>query len=1279
MVPDALPYEAAMLQPTKPRPAVAPTILFALLTVPGVIVAAAAPSDAESSPPPFDQVCFGDFDDRQPYPPVDELRDWLVPVPGEECVIAETTKRLGGKPRRMGHIAGVFQLNRTWQPHSTLRLSLVDPELFQLHFWSGAHGVTVRYSVHAAKTWAAYGTTRSGTRPRPATYASWALDCGRYRRAGLGTVEIRYHDDNIVLTRGDLMLLSAPLPGLPTEVYLEGGALIRGLSVYPSSGGPKPPASNPTVWCLGKPAQQNWEATLPLQARLEKLPDAAVRLVAGPQSTSCQAGLEIPRPGLYEYIFELERADVGTGIYLGRGSSQLARFAFFRDKTTGRTAFAPLSPDSQNTELELNFRRAMVPYAGQHQWVRLTAGGGVMKCWTSGDRVHWSQSVWSPLPLRGAVTHVGLYCLATGQPRSITLRSLEIRRFDVLASLAAEKIQQRTGSWADVETLSDFQRRVGESRPTDISPKVWQRACILRMLTENPYFSLGGVLLHRLLDEALLEEEDVRRQLELLDEAAVMIHSLDARSTEPFQRHYQRLGKHLIRSGHPDPLDVIRLAVMRTPIWDYQRQNAWPSTVLRRVLLASSGEGRWQEVDELLGSLRFWTTADRLQRRRLPWSDQVQHLLDWAEFQLARRRSETPDEWSQTKAHFWRDRLIGQLDRASYNVIAEFRAALDEQAYREACQILTSSGRTALPGLVPDDRDQRLSVSLPVAVELAMRQRRPLRETMQGHFAALGQLRLRRGMAAVDSAAVEAVTSQFCGTEAAAEAHAWLADRELSAARAARAVGRYRDALRQGVAAAQQPGLLARLRLAGALSGEDLGGPVKAPLDVGGRQFSVAAFEKMVREIRQAHSQPNAAVASLAGLQKPNTSSRWQARRLAQVSVAGAEGPSDIPPRRLDWGARLIAATVSSGQMIISTPGELAAFDLASGRRRWSAPATLKGEPTGWPLISMWPVCRGERILVRRLTDAGAELACFDALDGRLLHSSRAAGYVASDPLLVAEELFAFTASADTSKTTSLRLARFDPDSAQVRCETPVAEFHDLAEGDDSATGMLCCQAAAAEGRIVATAAGCVLCCDLDGRVRWVRRQIWIRRPLAEYSETEPWLRRRHRPPIAFDGRVYVTQPGVWGIECLELATGRLVWRKSVPQLTALIGRVGDRLIVETSEGLLAKAIATGETLWSHDAANRLNGWLCGPEQGIVYTRLAASDGGSSTPHPVLVRVDPATGTASDIPVQGLPAPQEPLLGPLISDGTRHWVFLASAETPAEREIVELTTANNEP
>ena len=196
-----------------------------------------------------------------------------------------------------------------------------------------------------------------------------------------------------------------------------------------------------------------------------------------------------------------------------------------------------------------------------------------------------------------------------------------------------------------------------------------------------------------------------------------------------------------------------------------------------------------------------------------------------------------------------------------------------------------------------------------------------------------------------------------------------------------------------------------------------------------------------------------------------------------------------------------------------------------------------------------------------------------------------------------------------------------------------------------------------------------------DGRLRrglrsggtrhWIRRQAWTPPAGLDYFSGHEWFEQCHERPLVWRGRVYATQPGVWGVECLELESGRLLWRQGDGDLTRLAGMAGGRLILSTSWGPAVLDAESGKLLWTREVKDCLATWTCGPDdailsvsmhlgpRGIARTRPASSSPGS-------MRRGPAGGHAViELPVQG-----GWYLGPPAAAGTRQWLAMAPGNSP---------------
>ncbi len=1221
---------------------------------------------------------FGDFDDEKDYPTPDALRAILGQVPGQRYEISE---RKRGNNRPVGHVAGLFRLNLPWPDRAALRLSLWEPDPLELHLWNGREGVTLRCHRHFHYSWAAYGTTREEGKPQPAEMTLWATDEGRYRRVGIGTVEVHYREGNLTLARGDLPLLTVPMDGPPREVFLETAGQVRGLAMVRSTVVPEPPRGTPVVLRVTDPAELEWQADLPEGVTLNRLEDGRVELRARERTQDAQSGIEVCDRGLHEFTFEVEDADPGTGVFLAGGDgTQLYRVGFFRHRETGRTMFGLLPAWQREIDRSHDVRR-LVPFAGPHQWLRVIVGAGVIKLWTSGDGVHWTQVAPAAQTAEGTCRQVGLYCLAHDKPRAIKLSAFEVRRLDALDSLVPYTVRKQvellfeseSEAFVKAANLEAWEARAAGLRTPDVGVEEWWRACALSTLAGNPPLALAQPLLDRLLETGLAQTYRLDEGLRILDEAALVYNNSDWNAVDRLSAHYEQLGRKLAPRGDADLFSAISRALMRCPFWTERGHTAFSHWLLRHELLTKIGEDRWTEVAETCRRLAHW---GRVQQDPPPFDAHVRHLAEWGAGQAAEYVPEVGRDRPAGVPLRWRHPLLVRPSREGFNVLAELEAALKDEAYREACQVISMSvGREGL-GLLPDGEDDRLWTSLPLAVELAMRQYPTLRESMQQEFGPVGALRVKQAIAAADATAVEAAALQFHGTDAAAEAHVWLGDRGLSSGRLAEAFGHYREALRNA-SEEEQNRVHARLRLAGALAGRDVGSPVKTTVQIGSRRFSAPQFEQLVSKLHQSRESlpaiadplPDAATAATAESFPPGP---YKVRPWARIEGRRVKRPSAVPDKEFDWAGRQIAVTATDRLMLVNNQVDLTAFDLNSGRLLWAQRRVVDDRFQQWPLVRMRPLFLRGRVYTRRLSDDGPELVALDGATGRLIWSSKPGSHVASDPLALGEHLLAFCVSGDAGAKLSLSLTAPDPDSGRVRRQVPMAEFRDLWHH------RLPCQATVAGGQVVASVGGCVLSCDTWGRVSWLRRQIWVPPPGDSYHQAAPWFEQIHDVPLIDGARVYVTQPGVWVVECLDSQTGRLVWRRAVSDLTRLVGVASGCLVLQTRSGLVAVDAESGRTAWNNAPEDRPDSRLVGARlsgrPGLIlacFLRREQEESGERLQF-ALEWIDAQSGQSRQQSILDTPEHAEPWLGPLAALGERQWALFATAEDPAGREILEL-------
>lgn len=1259
----------------------------------------AAALDPQTPPRPVGETAFAVEAVPHDLPPK-MLGEWFEAVPGQPHHIHERQMRRG----RFAAVEGLSRLRAPWPADAVLRLGLFEPDHLKIHLWNGNEGVSLHWLAHTQpNVWAAYRATREGTDLRPKTLTLLASDEGRHERTEAGPFELRHQDGTLVMSRGDVRLLTVPLAMPPMEVLFEGKtwvseiALFRGESLPPEPVNPRPAilaADQPARLPWYRPAHANpprdrQSFPLPVPARADVLPGIAlIGHSMGPIELSTETPLpngsepilvctDLPRPGLYEIIAQIDEATPGSGLYLGDVAGQpICQIGFLRDRRTGWTVVAPLRPNERHTEIDVNPDHAPAAYVAPGQWVRAVLGFGSLKLWTSGDGRHWSRAMHGPMHnLPHVVTCVGLTVLHDKEPRHIRLRHLEVREMTGLTALADDDLRAQVPDFGPMGRLSHdaWLAKVIESRPAGVGMSRWRRACAVRGLENNPWTSDTAQLLRGLVGDALDPSVETGAALRFLEDLVLLADTWGGDRARALMQHYETLGRTLARRSEPDAFGRVARAWIEAPLWTSGPLSPFTLEYAADLLVRSVFAPDPAATLGIYRRVRAWMEPAQPDRA---WEYQDKgrtRLFDWGASAAAQALPASEREPLALSGQRWRHPLLSQLNKEGYNVMAEFEAALAGQAWEDACQIIAAAGaadddgRSAALGLLPDAKEPGLLVSLPRAVELAMRDHPELPQTMQNRFGQIGQLRARQAMAAGDPDAVEAATVQFYGTEAAAEAHAWLGDRALAAGKFAQAASQYREALRTaGLATAHE--ITARRQLAEAILGEPPAEPPQTAVTIGGVTLAPGEFQSLLSDLnakRAKSGEPTGSTATEHG-QAPKPAAYdtpVRGRFEGDLGNNPGRGATADP----DWVARQLAVATDAERMYVSNRFQVTAYDLKTAQQKWSQQLGGEhGEAHDWRFVPMQPLVSGRRLYVRRLTKNGPELACLDATDGKVLWRNRPENHVASDPVFAHDRLMALIATAPQAGIVQLDIASFHPETGDVLSQRTLLRL------SDTWNQRVPCAAAAAEGKIVAAVAGSIVCCDALGRPQWLRQQPWMpdeidrQRPLQSVQ-----------PPRLADGRVYVAQPGVKAIICLELETGRQFWNRPLPNVRRLLGLLDGRLVVQTDDGLLALDAETGDPQWRHATGDLLDGYLLGGEGGLVAVRRI--DLASKQRHPALVWLDPATGRATaSAPLPDL-IDDTPQLGPLVHAGDKLWAFFGKDYKQAHREIVELVPRNEPP
>jgi len=1214
--------------------------------------------DAGDEAPAFSAVCFEDFAPRIERPQQEDLKKWFSLVPGQRLHLHETHTEVGPS----ASFDGVMRSQMPWREDVALRLSLTRHDRLAIHFFNGLDGVTLMYYAQSRDMWAAYVTTRRPEQPKPETYALAATDETRAWRTNIrqgGTIELRCRGGEVILSRGDIVLLRAPFHGLPEDVYLDGKVTFHGIAAVRTHDFPPKPEPRPIAFETDRPAELHWIEHLSENAQFEKLQDGAVRLSSNAAEQSSWVATPIPKVGIHEIVLQIDEATQGAGVYLGREEGQpteIIRFA--RDRRTGRLCVA-LRVDELH---EVDFRPVnenIVPVASEPVWIRLLLASGSLRWWISADGVNWALP---DLPLAnrtGGISHIGLHCVSKKDDCRIRLRRLELRSLPEFSALADATLVERAPAITDAPNVGVWLAKATEAQPDDVALDDWRRACAVRVLAVGGTRVLDMQLIELLLDDAAERGLPLDRQRALLDEATQLLDVRDDHGRlVNLVRRYHELGTAAMKQADERPFSWIRPALMSVPMATPYDIRVADEENIRIELMQLGHSGRWREALNLCQQLQYFKHIQRVPLAGWAEATALRNLpRDLGENRIAQRKDD------------WQHPLIDDISKDAYNALAELQAILDSGAPDDAARIVMNLDAEMLNGTAPHTADRNLLVSLPTAVRLLLNDHPELGLTINERFAQAARLRVRQAIQENNAAAIELATSQFAGSATAAEAHCWLGDRALSNGWFPQALSQYRQAAEScGIGMRRE--LVARQMLAAALMGNQLDETKPEDVSLGQLQLTGAEFDALIAEQLKRAQPSTSADATVNGAKEelPAPTGLQVHNRSRLDGPVGKDPQVDAIPNAarydIDWAGRQLAVTVDRDLMFVSNRFQLAAYDLNNGQRKWrsQAPSDKPLRSQDWGLIKMRPLAIGDSVLVRMLYDEGPILVATDRNNGQAIWRAQTPGnfHVVSDPVIVQGQLAVLTVARNEQRESLLGLAIIDRHSGRL------LRRHDLVRLSEAWWRRRCCEITPLDDGVLAVLSGVTLCCDLAGNTRWIRRHVVL-----PPSEEPSWVTQHFQRSLFADEGLFIAQPGVRAVERLDPRTGRLAWSALLPYVRGILGTVDGRLIVHVDEGLMALDCVTGQELWNHVADDLLEAALCS-DQRILYAHRERPEDKQNLRRPHLTWLDPATGepTASTA-LQALDL-EDPRLGPMIAHKGNLWAFYGRGRQDATRDVVQL-------
>ncbi len=1212
--------------------------------------------DHQGEVPNFEDVCFRDFDLTKTLPLRDDLLQWFTTVAGEKGDV----RNVRTQPGESARFDGLIRLQMPWREDVALRLSMTDYDQLKIHLFHGETGTTLAYYEREHPRWTAYVTERQAGRPRPETYFAAATDEARTRRTRVregAPLELRCRTGEVILSHGDVVLLRAPLDQMPTETYFEGHSTFYGLAAVRSKLPPESPPAFPVLFDSDRPAELKWQQQLGEGSRFECHADGTAELVAAGAQQPAWVACPIPAVGLGEVVLQLDEATVGTGVFIGPGDKRPPHvLRLLKETTSGRTCAALREFDTR----ELGFppvQQVFVPFTPQSLWVRLLFACGTVHWWISGDGVHWVAGDKHYGDLNEPATHFGLMHLGGLEQARIRLRRVQVRALPEFQALADPELVRQATPWSPASGFGEWLTKTTESAPPDVDANAWRRASAIRTLAHGCAKSLGTQLIDLLLDDAARQDLPLERRRALLWEAAPLLTIRDDYAQrESLLVRYHALGMEAFRREGQRPYSWIRHDLMSVPLGSHDDVRVAREETIRAEFIQLSYQERWPELLSFCRQLRVFRQTD------------VTPLLDWAESTALRHLPQgTGGERLVARKADWSPPWIEEVSKPTYNFLAELQAMLDSGAWDDAARLIVSLDPEMLLGLAPDVRDPRCHLSLRTAIGAALDDAAPLQQAIRQQYSEVAELRIRAAIQRSDSAALELATVQFAGTEAAAIAHRWLGDRALAGGWFTTAQVQYRRGW-ESAGPVLRADLEARQRLAAAMQGRRLDGPTRGEVVFGENRLSPEEFDKLIDEMVSSRSSTTVVAGeSTVSAEFQPTGFKLQRRGRLDGPVGKDPGTQTIPHVTrfdVDWVGRQIATVMTDDMMYVGNRFHLAAYRLTDGSRVWQAtPADATPlRSTDWGLIPMRPLVTNDRLFARLMVEPGPILVCMDRASGQLRWTAETAQgeWVISDPVMIQGQLAALTIKRQDQGTSLVRLAVFDADTGGVQTA------YDVLLVNEVWWRRRCCEALVVEDSLIVTMSGVTFRCDLSGNLQWLRRQTVL-----PPDEEPRWVTQYFQRPLCQDRRIFVAQPGVAGIDCLDVRTGRTIWSRVLPDVQRMIGLVDGRLIVQTATEMLGIAPDSGEILWQHRLPGILHGVAC-DAKGVMFAQPAASRRLARKEGCHLVWLDAATGDATAVAALSELNVAQPRLGPFTLWRDRVWTFFGQDKNEANPELLEL-------
>jgi len=1057
----------------------------------------------------------------------------------------------------------------------SLWLGLIKVERLAILIRSEHDAVVLRMYPSFHQAWAAYAVETNAPTPRAARPLELlATDNGRYRRSGCGSVALHWSAGQLILSRGNLRLLTVPFPGQPKDVILEGdfrlrdcrrhafggipdddfvfdvgiggGVAVEGkpAEVPPGETAPRAAGISAVATKAGKPLDPPgriaWEKPGDQSAvSLDPLPDGAVRLAAPPGREPAYFATALPPGVLYDAELDVGRATPGTGIFLADQERKPICGLQFDPTPNAGTLWLSFTDARRGSEPKSRDPgREIIPVTQGKVRLRILWGAGTVRWMTSPDGVHWSFC--GPLAERiDRKPHMlGVFCTSAHQDRVLELRGIRLAVDEGLPAWPSR-------DWAALvppgitaaENMERWWQEVRMAQPLGAEFPEWTAACAWKTLAENPRTWLHPSLLEAswlaLMDSNLPYGEKLRS-------SRTLAGYMNPRDWGVWNRFYERMEEaavQAVRQGEPNVFEQHSAMVMTAPLWSEWQCSAFSEALFRHELFTRIHHGEEQAAVDLALQPLFWA---------VPGDDFVSRSMQRLSLgTLARYPRYCPPSLTRDGNSGEPAGSVADGDKEAYVFWRELEAMLREQAWAEAAQrIWNASASKTPPALFPHPDRVDLFLSLSCLLRVLEERHRELREALVNRYQEQSQILLREAQRRGDERLAVSLTEGLPGLTAASQAAEWLGDRRVVLGRFTEAGSWYETAV--GNAANDADRQRITLKQTEVLGGMDAG-----------------------RSTGGAAQQTDCSCADLDGCVAPD-GPPLRITPLFEIPADRMVRADYLPEQDFDWPRRQLGTAAAEEWLIVNNQRDVACYRSQDGALLWEQRLGGDAGDRSVLLAKMRPVVRGETVLCRRSTARGVEVAALSLADGQVLWNLLPLDAAVSDPWFVGDDLFVLAADRLGAGQVGVVLVALDPEGGAVLKRYRLFQLRRVWSDD------LNFLVSAGAGTFFSQGEGVVFRADYTGRVRWLREQPWIAPNDRSWWQAWPWYMPVANPPLVDDGRLYVHQPGSWTVEALAAETGEPIWSRTDGQLIGILAAWNGRLWLQAEDGLLVLSKGDG-------------------------------------------------------------------------------------------------------